>query len=390
MQKTTRSSLLAATLLALGAAMACTKNKPEGPSAPAEAPKAEDTVAAKPEAAPATAAAATNTAPPAPGDKVVHLYIWANYTSPAMLSEFTARTGIKVVESNYASNEELLAKLQAGATGYDIAVPSDYMVSVMGKLGLLETLDKGKVPNVKSLDPAFTGKGYDPDNAISLPYAWTTTGIAINKAAYPDPVTSWADLLDNPKAAGRISMLDDVREAMAAALKLNGFSLNSTKPEELQKAKETLLAAKKSIKTFNSSPIDAIVSGEVALAHMYGQEAIQASRESGGKVEFVIPKEGGTLAIDNLVLLKSAPHKEEAYQLMSFLLELKSNVDFVKRVSGGPVLKDTKGLLPVELQSHPGLFPPADVLSKCEMMQDLGDVTAQYDRIWSEIKVSSH
>jgi spermidine/putrescine transport system substrate-binding protein len=390
MKKTARSSFLAVTLLALGAATACTKNKPESSSVPAEAPKAADAVVAKPEAAPATVAAAAAATTPTQGERVVHLYIWANYTSPEILSEFTAKTGIKVVESNYASNEELLAKLQAGATGYDIAVPSDYMVSVMGKLGLLETLDKGKVPNLENLDPAFTGKAYDPGNTISLPYAWTTTGIAVNKAAYSDPVTSWADLLDNPKAAGRISMLDDVREAMAAALKLSGASLNATKPEELQRAKETLLAAKKNVKTFNSSPIDAIVSGEVALAHMYGQEAMQASRETGGKVQFVIPKEGGTLAIDNLVLLKSAPHKEEAYQLMNFLLEVKNNVDFVKRVSGGPVLKDTRGLLPVELQSHPGLFPPADVLSKCEMMQDLGDVTAQYDRIWSEIKVSSH
>lgn len=375
---TTRLYLISLALLSM--ITACTKTKLSSPKdeTPTNQARSEASVPAPPSASLQTS------------DKVVNLFVWGNYTSPELLSEFSRKTGIKVIESNYGSNEELLAKLQAGATGYDLAVPSDYMVTVMSKLDLLEPLDKTKIPNIKNLDPTFVGKTFDPENKFSLPYAWTVTGIAVNTTAYPDPVTSWADLFNNPKVSGRLSLLDDVRETMGAALKLNGFSINATKPEELQKAKETLLSTKKHVKTFNSSPIDAITSGEVWIAQMYGQEAMLAARHSGGKLAFVLPKEGGLMAVDNLVLLKSAKHKEEAYQLINFLLEVPNNVDFVKRVAGGPVLKETKNLLPPELQSSPTLFPPAEVLSKFETLQDLGDATALYDRIWSEIKVSSH
>ncbi len=366
-----RRSLFAAACacLALGG-FACTKEKPAvEPAKSAAQPAAQST---------------------APAEQVVNLFIWANYTSPELLAEFTKKTGIKVQESNFGSNEELLAKLQAGGAGFDLAVPSDYMVAVMAKLGLLETLDRTKIPNFANLDPQFLGKTFDAKNEYSVPYAWSITGIAVNKKAYPDPVTSWADLLQNPKAAGKVSLLDDVREVIGAGLKLNGFTLNSTDPAALDKAKQTLLLAKKNVKAFNSSPIDLIKSGDVAIAHMYAQEAMLAARESGGSIEFVVPKEGATLAIDNIVLLKNAAHKDAALQLVNFLLETSANVDFVTRQMAGPVLKDTRSKLPESLKNHPVLFPSPEVLAKFEMMQDLGEATALYDRAWSELKAASH
>lgn len=358
------------TLLLALAAVACTKNKAPEPAA--------------------TASRLAPPAAPAPAEQTVNLYIWANYTSKELLDEFTKKTGIKVQESNFGSNEELLAKLQAGGTGFDVAVPSDYMVAVMNKLQLLETLDKAKIPNAQNLDPQFLGKDFDAGNAVSLPYAWSITGIAVNRDAYKEPVTSWADLFQNDKAKGKISLLDDVRECLGAALKLQGASLNSTDPAALSKAKELLIAAKKNVKAFNSSPIDQIKSGDVALAHMYSQEANLAARDSGGKVAFVVPKEGATMAIDNMVILKSAPHKEQAYKLMNFLLEAKVNADFVQRTLAGPVLTATKAALPPALQASPVLYPQPDIVAKFEMMKDLGDTTTLYDRIWSEVKVSSH
>lgn len=354
---------LYALILAL-AAVACTKNKPADTN--------KQTAAA-----------------PEP-EQIVNLYIWANYTSKELLDDFTKKTGIKVNESNFGSNEELLAKLQAGGTGFDIAVPSDYMVAVMAKLQLLAELDKTKIPNASNVDPTFLGKSYDPTNKFSLPYAWSITGIAVNRSIYKDPVTSWADLLSNEKAKGKIALLDDVREALGAALKLNGASLNSTDPKELERAKNVLIAAKHNIKAFNTSPIDLIKSGDVALAHMYGQEANLASRDTGGTIEFVIPKEGATMAIDNMVVLKSAPHKEQALALINYLLQASANADFVKRTLSGAVLTGTKALLPAQLQASPVLYPPAPVQAKFEMMTDLGDATALYDRIWSEVKVATH
>lgn len=328
--------------------------------------------------------------PPPPKERVVNLYIWGDYTSKEVLDEFTRRTGIKVQESNYSSNEELLAKLQAGATGFDLAVPSDYMVSVMSKLDLLTPLDQSKVPNVKNIDPRFLKKAFDPENKVSLPYAWSITGIAVHRGLYKEPVTSWSAVFDNPAAQGRIAVLDDVREAMGAALKVNGLSLNATDPKDLEKAKATLVAAKKNIKTFNSMPADLLASDEVMIAQMYSGEALSAGRDSGKQIDFVIPEEGAALAIDNVVILRDAPHVEEAYALMNYFFDVSANADFVSRTLSGPVVMGVREKLPKEAQANTTLFPSDEILAKCEMMQDLGASTAAWDRLWSEIKAASH
>ena len=323
-------------------------------------------------------------------DPVLNLYIWADYTSPQIIEEFTRRTGIKVRVSNYASNEELMAKLQAGAIGYDLVLPTDYMVPAMIKLGMVRELDKSKIPNLRKVDSKFLGKDFDPDNKWSLPYAWTITGIGVNTAAYPAPVTSWEDLLRNDKIKDRATVLDDFREAIGAALKLNGASLNSRDPKELAQAKSTLIATKPRLKAFNASPASLLASGEVAMAHIYSGEALVAARDSGKAINFIIPKEGGTLAIDNMVIPIGATHIEAAYQFINYLYDPSTNADFVRRMMYGPVVIGTRALLPIELQRHPILFPQAEALSHCETMKDLGEATSSYDRIWSEIKASGH
>src|SRR5262245_16012638 len=182
------------------------------------------------------------------GKPVVNLAIWSNYVTSELLSEFEAKTGIHVQVSNYSSNEELLAKLQAGAGDYDVAVPSDYMVFVMSKLGLLHALDKGRIPNAQGLDAGYLKKGFDPENSYSLPYARTITGIAVNRKLYKKPVRSWKDFFANPALKGKLSLLDDAREVIGAALKMQGYSLNSKRPEELAKAKAILMAARSRVK----------------------------------------------------------------------------------------------------------------------------------------------
>ena len=334
---------------------------------------------------------ATASATARPGTpRVINLYIWAQYTSPEMLADFTRRTGIEVRESNYSSNEELLAKLQAGAGGFDVVVPSDYMVTAMIKLGLIREIDKSKIANVGNVDRKFLGKPYDPDNKWSLPYAWAITGIAVNTDAYPVPVTSWRDLLQNDRVKGRVSLLDDVREGMAAALQLNGLSLNSTNKDDLNRAKSVLSAAKPNIKAFNSTPLNLLSGGEVVMAHMYSGEALVAARDSGKAIKFVVPKEGGTLSIDNMVIPKDAAHVDEAYELLNYFYEATTQADFVKRMLSGPVVTGTRAILPASLRDNPIIYPSDEVLTHCEMMRDLGEATTEYDRIWAEIKANSH
>lgn len=318
---------------------------------------------------------------------IVNLAVWTNYVSPEVQERFTKETGIKINISNYASNEELLAKVQSGASGFDIAVPSDYMVEVMTKLDLLEPLDHAKIPNKGGLGKAVLNQEFDPDNKYSLPYAWGTVGIAIHRDLFKGTIKGWRDLFDNKEISGKLSMLDDVREVMAAALKLNGASVNSTDPEVLKKAQASLKGLRPRVKMFRSDAIDALVNKEVAVAHAYSTDALQAAAKTNGKVEYIVPVEGGTRSIDNLVILKGAKNVKAAHALINYLLSKDSNVAFVQKVFGGPVVAATKAELPKALQSNSSLFPAKETLSKLERIKDVGEANSLYERMWTELKM---
>lgn len=326
----------------------------------------------------------------APGAKrQVNLAIWSNYASPELLKDFETKTGITVQVSNYSSNEELLAKLQAGASGYDVAVPSDYMVLAMDHLGLLTELDHQKIANESKIDKRFLKKPYDPSNRVSLPYDWGTTGIAVNRDIYKGEIKGWKDLFTQESLKGKFTLLDDVRETLGAALKSQGLSLNSRNPSDLARAKAVLVGARARVKGYTSEPMMPLVNGETAVAHVYSSDALQARRETGGKIEYILPEEGGTLWVDNLVIPKGAPHLVEAHEFINFLLEATSAVQTTQSVRVGPVVDGVKALLTADLQRDNVLFPAATVLTRFEMMEDLGDALPAWDRAWTEVKAEN-
>ncbi|MBI4926014.1 MAG: spermidine/putrescine ABC transporter substrate-binding protein, partial [Bdellovibrio sp.] len=222
-----------------------------------------------------TESAVTNTS-----SRIVNLIIWSNYVSPELLARFEKQSKIKVQVSNYASNEELLAKLQAGATGYDVAVPSDYMVFAMSKLGLLHELEPGALSNFKNIDAKFLKKSFDPQNRVSVPYDWGTTGIAVNRKLYSGELKGWKNVFHNPKLKGKFTLLDDVRETIGASLKCLGKSLNTKNTEDLTKAKTMLLKIRDELKGFTSEPMMPLVQSETAVAHAYMSDALQARNKS--------------------------------------------------------------------------------------------------------------
>ncbi len=317
--------------------------------------------------------------------KAVNLAIWGNYLEPDLAVQFEKDTGIKLNISNYSSNEELLAKVQAGAGGIDVAVPSDYMVSVMTKLGLLHKLDKTEIPNFAHLDPTVLHQPFDPGNDYSMPYAWSTAGIAVNRALYKGKIRGWHDVFYNPKLAGKFSLLDDVREVMAVALKYNGYSVNSTNPAELKKAEATLLAVLPKVKMFRSDTVDSLVRKEVAVAHAFSTDALIAASKNP-QIEFILPSEGGTESIDNLVIFNGTQHLQAAYRLINFMLSTPVNLSFVKHEWGRPVVLETRALLPEAMQKNAALFPPASALKNFESLRDLGESTRLYDDIWTRVK----
>ncbi len=317
--------------------------------------------------------------------QVVNLSIWGNYLSAEMQAKFEKESGIKLNISNYSSSEELLAKVQMGSSGIDVAVPSDYMVDIMTKMNLLDPLKAEQIPNKALISKQFLAQSYDKDNKFSLPYTWTTMGIAVNRSLYKGSLKSWKELFNNPDLKGKFALLDDVRETIGAAMIANGASVNSTDPAELAKAKATLLNAKKNVKMFTSDTVDILKNKEVVAAQAYSSDALQASAQNKD-IEYFLPEEGGTIAIDNLVIIKGSKHPEAAHKLINFLISQEAELNKVQVIRGGPILKDTQAKLPKELQNNKGLFPEASVMKKLEAIHDLGDKNKLWEDIWTEVK----
>ena len=316
----------------------------------------------------------------------MNLAIWANYLSPEMVKKFTSETGIKLNISIYSSNEDLLAKVQSGAANFDVAVPSDYMVEILAKQNFLLNLNKKLIPNASGVDPKYLARTFDPENKFSFPYAWSTSGIAVNRELYQGKIESWKDVFENDALKGKISLMDDAREVLGLALKSEGLSLNSTNPEEVKKAKNALLKIKKNIKLFMSDSIDILINKEVIVAQAYSSDALNAWNRTNGKIEYIIPKDGTTFSIDNVVILKNTKRSEAAHKLINFLLSEAVNLNFVQTQFGGPVLKITRSKLSEKLKNNKSLFPDPEFEKKFESIRDLGKSTAIYDENWLSLK----
>ncbi len=316
---------------------------------------------------------------------ILNLAIWGNYLSPELEKQFTESTGIKIRMTNYSSNEELLAKVQTGGASFDVAVPSDYMVSVMSQLGLLETLDKSQLPNFANLDPQFLAQDFDPQNNHSIPYGWTTAGIAVRKDLYKESITSWKDLFENPKLKGQISVLDDMRELSAAILKLQNASVNTTELPEIQEAFKYLKKVKAQVKVFTVNAVDLLKNKEIKAGFVYSSDALLAQK-TDPNIDYVIPKEGATRAIDNLVIIKNAANKKEAHAFLNFMMTKEANLSSVMNIRVGPVVKGVKELLPEDLQKNKALFPAPEVLTKLERIRDLGEKNSLYENEWTQFK----
>ncbi len=315
---------------------------------------------------------------------VLNVYNWANYIDEQTIPEFEQQFGVKVHYDVYDSNETLLAKFQAGATGFDVIFPSDYMVGIMIKLGLLEQLDKSKIPNLSHIDEHFLNQAFDPGNNYSIPYAWGTAGIGYRADKVTDSVDSWG-ILFNPKYAGRIVLLDDMREVLGLALKYLGYSYNSENPEELQQAKELLIKQKPLVKAYTSSqPELFLLSGDAWLVHNWSGDIYRVAVEDPN-IKYSIPKEGSSRFIDNCAIPKTAPNKELAHAFINFLLEPKVDARIHNHIRY--LTPNTAALqyLDKSLRDTLENMPP-ETAGKLENIEDLEQTTRLWDKIWTEIK----
>lgn len=323
---------------------------------------------------------------PGPSPQTLFYFTWSDYADPALLTEFEKRTGTRVVVDTFSSNEELLAKVQSGASGYDVVVPSDFMAGVMGKLGLLAELDLQRIPNVKFLEKHLQGLPFDPKQQFAIPYLWGTVGIGYDSEVFPDPPDSW-EILWDARYRGRISMLNDQREVFGMALRSMGHSLNSRDPLVIEQVKEKLIRQKPLVKTYTSEHFDQLlVSGEVVLAHAWGGPIARATRERPS-VKYVVPREGGTIWTDCLAVPKTSKKKKLAMEFINYLLDVDVAVRTSTQLlfaSANRMVKD--GLAP-EIRENPAVYPTLATVSRMEWMTDVGDAIRYYDRAWTELKV---
>lgn len=331
----------------------------------------------------------------------LHVYNWADYIDESILEDFEKEYGVSVVVDIFPSNEEMIAKVKAGSSGYDIVFPSDYAVQQMSSQNLLATLDKSLLPNLAHLDPGLLNKYFDEGNVYSLPYMYGISGIAYNKQALADlgvaEPDSWAALFDPAQAekyAGKFSMLDDERETIGAALKYLGKSLNDTDPASLKQAEELLVAQKPLLAAYNSSDVNRkLAGGEYVIAHCWSGDAMQARNGLGEEfpgnadIAFVMPKEGGMIWMDTIAILADSPNAYTAHVFIDYLMRPEiaaRNTEYIGFLTPN---KDAVPMLSDEIKQlyAAGFAPSEEMYARLEWaVRD--DSSTTFSDVWTVVK----
>ena len=326
------------------------------------------------------------------GDEKVIVYNFGEYLDPEAIAMFEQDTGIEVVYEEYESNEIMYPKILSGAIAYDVICPSDYMVQRMIENDLLAPINYENLPNFQYIDQEYLDLAaqYDPGNQYSVPHLWGTIGILYNRDMVEEPVDSWSILWD-PQYTGSILMQDSVRDTFGTTLKYLGYSVNSTDLDELEAAKELLIAQKPLVQAYVVDQVrDKMIANEAALGVIYSGEALFCQMENPS-LEYVIPKEGSIVWIDSWAIPKNAKNKENAEAFINYMCQpeiAKMNFDYITYSipnSAGQALIEEE-----ELRNSPIAFPPLSSLSNCETLQYIGEENESlYNQLWREVKSAS-
>ncbi len=317
----------------------------------------------------------------------LHVYTWADYIKPELLAQFEKENNCTVVIDTFDSNEAMYAKIKAGATGYDIIMPSSYMVRTMFKQGMLQNIDQNKVPNLKNVDAEYLKVAIDKKMEHSVPYMLTNTGIAYLGSKLGEVEPSWS-LFDLESVKGRATMLNDMRETLGAALKFLGYSINSTSEQELAEARDIVIRWKKNLAKFeNEQYKTGLASGEFFLVHGYNGDILQV-KEENEDIEFVVPQEGTSISCDDFVIPKSAKEVDLAHKFINFFLNPEvaaENTDFVWYLAPNSAAYP---LMSEDIRNDPSIFLDPEVKAKSEVIDDVGDALALYTKMWDQVKAA--
>jgi spermidine/putrescine transport system substrate-binding protein len=315
-------------------------------------------------------------------EKKLNFYNWDTYIGETTLPDFQKETGIDVNMSLFATNDELFAKLRAGNPGFDVIVPGSEFVERMIQAKMLEPLDHAKIPNIKNVAPAFINDApYDPGRKYSMPYTWLVIGIGYRKSKVKEIPDSWKYLFDSDEYKDRIAVMSDASELFRNCFKYLGHSINDKSPELLKQAETLLIKQKPNIKSFHEdNGQDLLLSGEVDVVMEYNGDIAQVMLEDDD-LDFVVPKEGAMKQSDTLAIPKGAPHPENALEFINFILNAKVGAEISETIKYPSPNAAAVALMPASYKDNPVIFPPAEILAKCEYPNYLGP---EYSRMLDE------
>lgn len=322
-------------------------------------------------------------------EKKLSFFNYDTYIGENSLADFNKLTGIEVKLDLFADSDELFTKLKAGNPGYDVIVPTNNTVERMVKANMLMPLDLAKIPNIANIDPAFMNPSFDPGRKFSLPYMWGTVGVGYRKSKVEGTPDSWKLLLDDEKYAGRIALLGDQEHTIGAALKYLGFSYNSTNADELLKAKELLISAKKLVKKYaDDNGQDLLATGEVDLTMEYNGDIAQVMAEDAD-LSYFIPKEGSNIWEDTIAIAAGAPHPENAHAFINFVFDAEAGKHIAETIQYATPNKAAKDLMEGAYKENPAIFPADELLAKCEYASYLGEEALKVrDEIWTAVQAA--
>ena len=334
------------------------------------------------------------------GANELRLFNWNNYLAEDTAKAFEASCKCRLVQDYYSDNEELLAKLAAGATGYDMLVPTGSAVETLIAQSALRELDKSKIKGLDNIKPEFLDQWFDPGNRYSVPYAYSVTLLGYNAEkmnALGIPTDTWAAIFEPKyleKLQGKVTVLDSQRELFAAALIHLGYSANETDEAKLKQARDVILRAKPYWAAFNaSSYIKELTIGNITLSHGYSNDMFQAAQDArNAKRPFTIgyrtPQEGAVLAIDNMVLHKTGPRADLAYTFINFMLIGKNAAQLSNTIGSGNPNAAAMEYIEPDVRDNAAVFPGAEGMKKLQQLRDLPRRERRLlNRLWTEIKV---
>ena len=313
------------------------------------------------------------------------VFNWSEYVAADTVPNFEKEFGVSVHYATYESNEEMLAKVMGGNSGWDVVFPSNYVILPMLDKNLLAPLDHARLGGLDNLAADFRAPSWDSELHWCVPYMWGGTGIIYNRSVTPAP-EAWSDLWSD-RYGGRLTMLDDPPEVIGACLLKLGFSLNSADPAELEQAKQEAIAAKKFLRAYlNAEVQDQLVAGDVLAAQLWATTSVLAMK-GNADLAFAYPREGFPLYADNAAILRESSQKELAHDFLNYLLRPEVAAEIATKTETATANAGALAQMPENLRSNATLFPPPETLLHGEWFTALtADAQQLRDRIWTEIK----